>query len=355
MNVPLLDKLGQVEGEFILDQAIPGYLTIDPTTGAIGADFTGLVHAQGLNLDLGYVSTPADQDRIRWLDVGTTPPLPYGYLYSSKYGLLGVPISVMQMGMLETAAGTNIPVGNDAIVLQLREVIGNHFPPTPTYNVLLISQGQAVTIFTVDAPGNLKTSPMLAAAPDGFADVLNNGFFRYFGIIPVANFPPTTAPQQGDVVDVQLSNGIVWRFLYNPASSASYPWQFIGGAPVIVEITSYAFGQLTTWTPFNGVAWAVPSQLQGQYVVSGGYSGQNAASGAATVRAGVMINFGSGYNAPPIYAGSAQSASFDFNIKVGTRYYLFNTGTTTVAMGYWVNAFPTIVNAWIEILPLNVA
>jgi hypothetical protein len=34
-----------------LPRSVPNYLTIDPTTGAVGADFTGKIHAQGLDLD----------------------------------------------------------------------------------------------------------------------------------------------------------------------------------------------------------------------------------------------------------------------------------------------------------------
>jgi len=57
---------GSTSGDSGGDSMTPTYLTID-STGRIGADFTGLVHAQGLNLDAGISGTPPSQDRIRWL------------------------------------------------------------------------------------------------------------------------------------------------------------------------------------------------------------------------------------------------------------------------------------------------
>lgn len=47
---------------------IANYLTVDPVTGAVGADFTGHVHAAGVDLDASPItSTPASGNLIRWL------------------------------------------------------------------------------------------------------------------------------------------------------------------------------------------------------------------------------------------------------------------------------------------------
>ena len=48
------------------DSIAPSLLTIGPS-GQVGADFTGHVHAQGLDLDVGTTTTPPDVDRVRWL------------------------------------------------------------------------------------------------------------------------------------------------------------------------------------------------------------------------------------------------------------------------------------------------
>lgn len=50
------------------DTGYPNLITIDPATGAIGADFTGHVHAEGLDLDAGTSFTPPSDNRLRWLD-----------------------------------------------------------------------------------------------------------------------------------------------------------------------------------------------------------------------------------------------------------------------------------------------
>ena len=47
------------------EQLQPNYLTL--TNGVVGANFTGHVHAQGLDLDAATIATPPDQDRVRWL------------------------------------------------------------------------------------------------------------------------------------------------------------------------------------------------------------------------------------------------------------------------------------------------
>jgi hypothetical protein len=48
------------------EAAQPNYLTVTPA-GVVGANFTGQVHAQGLNLDAATISTPPTQDQIRWI------------------------------------------------------------------------------------------------------------------------------------------------------------------------------------------------------------------------------------------------------------------------------------------------
>lgn len=52
------------------DVMAPSFITVDPATGAVGVDFTGHVHAKGLDLDEAQVGVPPDTDRVRWLDPG---------------------------------------------------------------------------------------------------------------------------------------------------------------------------------------------------------------------------------------------------------------------------------------------
>lgn len=54
-----------------VEQLTPNYLTVSPS-GAVGANFTGHVHAQGLDLDEAPTGTPPAQDKIRWLAGGVS-------------------------------------------------------------------------------------------------------------------------------------------------------------------------------------------------------------------------------------------------------------------------------------------
>ena len=72
------------------------------------------------------------------------------------------------------------------------------------------------------------------------------------GMPPVVTTMPTT-PFDGMRVDyvADSTNGAVWSFRYRAAGSATYPWEFVGGAPVTVEDAddgtrnNVAYGDLT--------------------------------------------------------------------------------------------------------------
>lgn len=49
------------------EQLIPNYLTIDPATGEVGADFTGIIHALGLILPAApNLNTPQGSNELVW-------------------------------------------------------------------------------------------------------------------------------------------------------------------------------------------------------------------------------------------------------------------------------------------------
>lgn len=56
------------------DTIQPNYLTVNPD-GTVGAAFTGLVHAEGLDLDAATASSPPDQNLIRWLRTSDGTPI----------------------------------------------------------------------------------------------------------------------------------------------------------------------------------------------------------------------------------------------------------------------------------------
>lgn len=49
-----------------MPDAVPNYLTTD-STGHVGANFTGKVHAQGLDLDAGLSPAGPDINKVRWI------------------------------------------------------------------------------------------------------------------------------------------------------------------------------------------------------------------------------------------------------------------------------------------------
>src|SRR5947209_231784 len=61
---------------------VPNYLVVNPD-GTIGANFTGHVHAQGLDLDAGTSSTPPDTDRVRWVRTSDGAAVAYLAGYST--------------------------------------------------------------------------------------------------------------------------------------------------------------------------------------------------------------------------------------------------------------------------------
>ena len=52
------------------------------------------------------------------------------------------------------------------------------------------------------------------------------------------------------------TNGVVWRFKYLPTTSGTYPWLFIGGAPLTAEVST---SQTTTSTSYTDLTTVGPS------------------------------------------------------------------------------------------------
>lgn len=50
-----------------MPKSVPNYLTVDPVTGGVGANFTGLVHALGLYLDAAKDGPFIPQNFLRWI------------------------------------------------------------------------------------------------------------------------------------------------------------------------------------------------------------------------------------------------------------------------------------------------
>jgi hypothetical protein len=90
------------------DQIAPNYLTQDPQ-GNVGADFSGHVHARGLDLDAAdpALPTPPDADRLRWL-------VPSDGSVAATLFAVGDPGGSTALRALEVGAGASIPASKPA-------------------------------------------------------------------------------------------------------------------------------------------------------------------------------------------------------------------------------------------------
>jgi hypothetical protein len=64
----------------VTDQITPNLITVD-AQGRVGADFTGHVHAAGIDIDAGTVVTPPAESRVRWIQKAN------GVVAADAYGL----------------------------------------------------------------------------------------------------------------------------------------------------------------------------------------------------------------------------------------------------------------------------
>lgn len=135
------------------DSYSPAFLTVAPD-GSIGFDFTGHIHAQGLDLDSGANVTPPTDRRIRWLRTvdGSLAAEIYGYNNTNDNGAL-------------LAEGVSRNFGASTAIIQARQetdgsfarlLVGTHSqnpPPSPPY--------QQVAAATDDGLGGGETRTII--------------------------------------------------------------------------------------------------------------------------------------------------------------------------------------------------
>jgi hypothetical protein len=88
---------------------------------------------------------------------------------------------------------------------------------------------------------------------DNINKLLNQGH----RILTVAQFTALSAPEDGDEVylEVDGTNGVLWHLRY-VAAEATYKWRFLGGPPLVSEITS---DETTTSTSYAALSTAGPA------------------------------------------------------------------------------------------------
>lgn len=122
-------------------------------------------------------------------------------------------------------------------------------------------------------PPFLVTNYIIKAVPDAPRSGL-----AYGSTPPIVTALPTN-PQFGDVVTyiADATNGVAWNLQYD--ASGTYPWKFIGGAPIWVEYTGDEAVASTSFTSFtNGPTLTIPAA--GDYMISWGGAAAVSISGA---------------------------------------------------------------------------
>ena len=140
----------------------------------------------------------------------------------------------------------------------------------------------------------------------------------YIPLLSVAQFQALRDFPDGMIVDVQVdsTNGVIWRFRYRSGSGSAYKWEFVGGPPLFASIA-------TQETMNTGGAWAnavsdgptIVNPLAGDYMVQA-HADQftNYLDGSS---AGIGIALGNTTPSVTIYGGVSQVGFSNPGVRAG--------------------------------------
>lgn len=102
-------------------------------------------------------------------------------------------------------------------------------------------------------PYPLPTDPLSLGANDirALAEAID-GKQAYFGSTP------PSSPVAGSEWIFPAGGGVLWHFRYNPASSSSYKWEFIGGSPYEEKVDAGANTASTSYADLGGPGVSAP-------------------------------------------------------------------------------------------------
>jgi hypothetical protein len=296
------------------DQMSDTFVTVD-AAGNIGADFTGHIHATGLDLDaaLGNVQ---NLNEIRWLRTsdGAVVASISGNILGTQGGA-GADYS----GFINVLADAVGALTSAEVVLT---AISNFDPTTGTQLLLASAPGNAFgnrhqAIVQCDDDGGIGVHQAVVLDGSGrsnfqqvfdgtqAAPLITRRSARDFGRLTSAQFTTLLAnitPTDGDTFTLiaDAAQGIDWRFVYVAGSASAFKWEFIGGAPIVRQDD----GTVQT----NSAAYAIPA------------AGTGAQISAAVARAG------------------------DYEVS---HYATYNMASATLAsFGITFNAAATSLNLW---------
>lgn len=193
--------------------------------------------------------------------------------------------STVVAGQTYGASAHNVIV-NDVIDLnnRLQVVTSSTRPGSPTEG-MFIYETDTNKILVYDG-----------AAWDEIHDLDNNGSvsdasLNYSPQSVVTSLPGS--PVDGQVIYYQAdaANGVIWQLRYRSASSSSYKWEYVGGAPLSSRVLTEQSlgGTVDTWLDLATVGPSITNPLAGDYLIRWG--ARHAMSTSDTV-IGSGVNFG---------------------------------------------------------------
>lgn len=90
------------------------------------------------------------------------------------------------------------------------------------------------------------------------------------------------SPLDGDIVDLDVGDGLIWRFVYN-SGGGTYKWEFAGGSPATHFVDTAETTTSTTFVDLTTVGPTITASNAGEYLIEIGVEPEETAVGAACI------------------------------------------------------------------------
>lgn len=316
------------------DSIEPTVLTVGPD-GSIGANFTGHIHAAGLDLDLAGNATPPDTDKIRWLRSDGSGPVE----------LAGYEFAGALTALYNAIAGVG---GSSQIGLQAK------VPSAGVHGAQLIVQGNDSTdsLAAVYVGAGLFGNKILIDGLGESSYLQLSSLRKELDYGLVAALPG--APNDGDRCHYyNATYGVMWSLVYR--ASDGY-WYKVGGAPLFAEVSTDQpiTGALSTYQDLATAGPSIVNPLAGDYRCCAGCF-LYVTTGGTTVKMGIKIGGGATSDfiqtdvVPTATNYGQEPSRCSANLLLGLG------SNTTIKAQYWTNQNTAhFRDRWLEIDPVRV-
>ena len=181
------------------------------------------------------------------------------------------------------------------------------------------------------------------------------------GAPPVVTALTTTGAADGVEVYyvADSANGVVWHLRYRAAGSASYPWEFVGGAEM--RATNAGTSMTTTsatYVDLSTVGPTITAPLAGEYRVEAWAQAQHSVASALGTMA---LKIGSAATSDTnAVRGQAPAANYDVTGLTYSQIVTVSAASTVLKMQFKTNASTLtvnnagLINPWMTIRPVRV-